>query len=90
MRVQLVMGVVVNFEFGTMTSAFSSVRTLVERRLMSSTVPSTSGVLTQSPISKGRSVTSTRPPKKLLTISCPASANERPPRPRPASTPLML
>ena len=50
----------------------STARTFVERKLMSTTSPSTSPTVIQSPMEKGLSSRMTTPLKKFLAISCAA------------------
>ena len=82
-RDQLVMGEETKVEFGTTTSAFGKVRTRVERKVMSSTTPSMSGVEIQSSTWKGLSSRMTSPPNRFWAVSCAASAMVKPPSPMP-------
>ena len=64
----------------------STARTFVERKLMSTTSPSTSPTVIQSPMEKGLSSRMTTPLKKFLAISCAAREIVRPIRPALATT----
>ena len=62
---------------------FANVRILVDRTLTSSTTPSLSPMITQSPILNGRSRKMITDPNKFLMVSCAASANASVPNATP-------
>ena len=64
-----------------MYTELSSARTLVERKLMSTTSPETSPTEIQSPMEKGRSSRMTSPLNRFLALSCAAREIVRPTRP---------
>ena len=68
-----------------MYRVLSMARILVERKLMSTTSPSTSPTVIQSPRAKGRSSRITSPLNRLLAVSCAASEMVRPSSPAPAT-----
>ena len=76
-------------ELGTLTSVFSKVRMRVERKPISSTTPSNSPVLIQSPTVKGRSTRIMMEPKTLAMVSLAAMATAMPPMPSEARRPEM-
>lgn len=66
---QFKMALLAKTALGTVTMAWAKVLILVERIPISSTIPSTSGVLIQSPILKGRSEKITNEPKRFDAVS---------------------
>jgi hypothetical protein len=77
------MRTVENSLFGIVTSVRSAVRMRVERRPMSSTVPSCCPTLQASPTRTGRSAITEKPPKRFSSVFCAASATAKAPTPRP-------
>ena len=75
---------------GTTTIESSSFLILVERIVISSTVPVKSEVSIKSPTSKGLSNIIKKPESRFLRESCAARETARPPTPSPVSRPFML
>jgi hypothetical protein len=75
--VQFVTSLEIRLAFGTMTSAPSKVRTVLERTPMRETLPNIELNCTVSPDCTGRSKARIRPDTKLLTMFC---------RPKPMPT----
>ena len=84
------MGVLMIRELGMYTRAWVKVRTLVLRKEMDSTIPSTLLQMIQSPTWKGWSMRITRQAKMLARESLAARDTARPPMDSPAMNPLML
>ena len=77
-------------ELGMYTRAWVKVRTLVLRKEMDSTIPSTLLQMIQSPTWKGWSMRITRQAKMLARESLAARETASPPMESPAMNPLML